>query len=131
MARLVGEAAAQLLEELIAYPEEVAIRALFLEALLELPRIAGIQVAPESHGVMRALGVYRGELWCYSIAPTKKWLKVWLRPPELTNNPHVAENFRNAFDDTDDPQSGALTTRLVERDGLLRLIELISSQKPA
>ena len=129
MARLVGADAAQLLGELIAYPEDGAVKALFLEALLELPRISGVQVAPESHGVMRALGVYRGDAWCYSIAPTKSWLKVWLRPPELSSRLHIAEQFRSAFVDTDDPKSGALTTKLVDRDGLLRLLYLIGKNR--
>lgn len=126
MARLNGLSAAQLLDELVAYPDEPLIRILFLSAILELPRIPGIQIGPESHGVMRALGVFRGESWCYSIAPAKSWLKVWLRPPEISARPDIAARFRNAFPLTDDPKSGALTTRLTDQESLSILLGLIS-----
>jgi hypothetical protein len=125
MARLKGADAARLFVDLIDYPADRSVRELFLLIVLELGAMPEIILAPEEHGIMSSLGVYRALDWCYSIKPTKNWVTVWLRAPEIRLFPQKSEAFVARFPDAGMPDTGALTTRLISQEQALAFIDLV------
>lgn len=97
---------------IIDYPEVQEVRVAFIKALLELPKIPGIELGADNHGFMRALGVYRDGVHCYSLATAKHWIKVWLRAPELVQRPQSVKAFCSAFPDFERNGAGEYTARL-------------------
>jgi len=126
MARLKGADAARLFVDLIDYPADRAVRELFSLIVLELGAMPEITIAPEEHGIMSSLGVYRELDWCYSIKPTKNWITVWLRAPEMRLFPQKSQAFVTRFPEGGSPDTGALTTRLVSHEEALAFVDLVS-----
>ena len=118
-----------LLWEMLDYPESQEVREAFLHAVLALPRLDGVSIAPQTHGVMFPLGVCRGDDWCFSLKPARSWLKLWVRRPELSGY-HVTEAvMRQAFAGVETTGSNELTLRIFTLQDMQRFVRLVRTSR--
>lgn len=96
------------------------------EALLELPRLPGVSIEPESHGYMSSLRVKRGEDWCFSLVPTQKWLLGYVRKPEIVSGRLSLRLVQELLPDAGEKRKDSeITVRLRTFDEVLQFIALI------
>ena len=111
--------------QLLDYPSTHEVRAAFLRAILMLPVLPGVSIAAESHGVMRSLGIFRGDEWCFSLAPAQQWIKVWVRRPELNRRPKTGTKFEECFPGVETTGGSELTARLRTEAEMLSFVEVV------
>jgi hypothetical protein len=118
-----GERFYQLFEKV----EDTSVRFALMEGVLELPKLDGINVEPESHGYMSSLAIRREDKWCFSLAPAKLWLLLYVRKPELARGKLDLATVREVFSDVSERSDGELTVRLRSVRDVQRLREMIKS----
>ncbi|MEQ8406328.1 MAG: hypothetical protein RKE49_14625 [Oceanicaulis sp.] len=117
----------ELVAELLNRVQDPDVKVAFLHALITLPRLEGIRVEPEGHGYMKSLRIRRHHDWCFSLAPARRWLLLYVRKPELARGNFGRREWTEHFPGIADRGDGELTVRLTasrEIDELAKAIQL-------
>jgi len=125
MAKLSPAQQPQALVDALEYPDDSPVKEAFAHAILALPRISGITVSPERHGFMSSLGVFGDDSWCFSINPTKQWLKNWIRKPEIRRNPTVEDDLVRTGIEFVQNGSGEYTLKIKGLKEMVDFVELV------
>lgn len=78
--------------------EGCEVRLTYLALTIGLVRIPGLSLRTGSHGfISREMRFYRDKDWCVSLVPNKRWVRLYIRRPELGRGRFDIQAFRMRF----------------------------------
>ncbi len=102
------------------YPLSVA--RIYIALGVSLSRVPGIVVNTGSHGfISQELRGYRGGDWCFSLVLNKRWIRLYVRAPELSRGATRSGQFQADFPSSEITSKGEIALN-VSGDDLAKLV---------
>ena len=97
------------------YPLPVA--RIYIALGVSLSRVPGIVVNAGSHGfISQELRGYRNGDWCFSLVLNKRWIRLYIRAPELSRGVLLSGQFQCEFPSSEITAKGEIALNISSED---------------